>query len=81
MKHGFYEEPKWLNSFGWFCQKCQKGILKLVISLLRICKQKCQDFNLWINIKKATKLVLCTNSTSQVKEEVEFTDQINRFSS
>uniref|UniRef100_A0A7M5VEU9 Uncharacterized protein n=1 Tax=Clytia hemisphaerica TaxID=252671 RepID=A0A7M5VEU9_9CNID len=21
--HGFYKEPKWVNSFGWFCQKCQ----------------------------------------------------------
>ena len=23
--HGFYEEEKWLNSLGWFCQKCKEG--------------------------------------------------------
>eukprot|EP00111_Clytia_hemisphaerica_P006445 TCONS_00018723-protein len=28
--HGFYEEQKWLNSLGWFCQKCQKGFYKEV---------------------------------------------------
>ncbi|XP_066923926.1 uncharacterized protein [Clytia hemisphaerica] len=29
--HGFYKEPKWVNSFGWFCQKCQHGFYKEVV--------------------------------------------------